>query len=163
MRVLGLDPGSHKLGLAVLDGDGRTCRVVAYATERVPKGAIGSRLSHIFDVVEAWVREHGPQAAAVEEVFVKDNVRTALILGQARGAALLALARAGLEPHGYAPAQVKLGVAGHGRAGKAEMRQMVRLQLGLKTTPPEDAADALAVAMTHLFAVHSPQAAGLAW
>jgi crossover junction endodeoxyribonuclease RuvC len=148
LRVLGIDPGSQKIGLAVVEGDARTVRPVAFATRRLPAGAIGGRLQALYREVGEWIERWQPEAAAMEEVFVARNPRSALMLGQARGAALLALADGGLHPHGFAAASIKLAVAGHGRAGKPEMRRAVRMQLHLDRDPPEDAADALAVALT---------------
>lgn len=150
MRVIGVDPGSRKIGLAILEGDARRMRPVAFTTARCPEGPLPERLRFIYDEVRDWVVRFDPVAAAVEDVFVARNARSALILGQARGAALLALAHAGLEPCGYATASIKQAVAGHGRAAKPEMRRAVRLQLGLDKDPSEDAADAVAVAMAHL-------------
>lgn len=148
MRVLGIDPGSQKIGLAIVEGDARTVRPVAFATRRLPAGEIGVRLQALYREVGEWIERWRPEAAALEDVFIARNPRSALILGQARGAALLALADGGLQPQAFAAASIKLAVAGHGRAGKPEMRRAVRLQLALDRDPPEDAADALAVALT---------------
>lgn len=149
-RVLGIDPGSRRLGLAVVEGDPRRQRAVAFATVAVGTGEIGARLRAIHTNVVEWIERYAPTAAAVEDVFVHRGVRSALMLGQARGVALLALAQYGLVPVSIAPARVKAAVGGHGRARKEEMRQMVRLQLNLDRLPSADAADALAVALTAL-------------
>lgn len=150
MRVLGIDPGSRKMGIAVVEGEARRLRPVAYASIRFGQATMVQRLQTLHAKVGEWLATYKPDAVAVEEIFVRNNVKSALVLGQARGAVLLAIGAAGLEPSGYAPATIKRAVAGHGHAGKPEMRAMVKLQLGLAKSPPEDAADALAVAMTHI-------------
>lgn len=150
MRILGIDPGSRKLGLAVVQGEAGRLEPVAFATVRLKEASMGDRLLRLFDEVCGWVEGYEPDEAALEEVFVSRNARSALVLGQARGAALLALARRGVAVTGYPPARIKKAVGSHGRARKEEMRRMVRLQLGLASDPSEDAADALAVAVTRL-------------
>lgn len=150
MRVLGIDPGSRKIGLAVVEGDTRRLAAVAYTSVRFGEETLLQRLLALHQKVGDWLNQYQPHAVVVEDIFVRNNARSALVLGQARGAALLAVAAAGLDAVSYAPATVKRAVAGHGAAAKPEMRAMVRMQLGLSKLPPEDAADALAVAMTHL-------------
>lgn len=150
MRVLGIDPGSQKMGLAVLEGDASRVRPLAFATKRFPPGSVGCRLRLLYDEVKTWIERWQPDRAAIEQVFVSRNPGSALTLGQARGVALLALAEAGIEPVGFAASSIKQAVAGHGRAGKPEIRRAVRMQLGLDRDPPEDAADALAIAMTSI-------------
>ncbi len=107
------------------------------------------RLLQIFNELGALIREYAPQEAAVESVFVNRNVSSAIVLGQARGAAICALAGAGLSLAEYAPAQVKSAIVGQGRAEKAQVQHMVKALLKLREAPPADAADALAVALCH--------------
>lgn len=107
------------------------------------------RLLQILNELGALIREHQPQEAAVESVFVKRNVSSAIVLGQARGAAICALAGAGLSLAEYAPAQVKSAIVGQGRAEKAQVQHMIKALLKLREEPPADAADALAVALCH--------------
>ena len=160
-RVIGVDPGSRKVGVAVVEGDSRTLRPVAYDIIRLPvKENMVVRLRVLFDSIIAWVKRYQPAAAAIEDVFVRNNARSALVLGQARGVALLALGEDGVQPFSYAPATIKKAVGGHGRAGKDEIRAMVRLQLGLRQQHGEDAADALAVAMTHIYEYELKQKIG---
>ena len=167
MRVLGIDPGSRKVGLGVVEGQVRKLQPIAYATVRFKRDTGVGRLQELHEAVGLWIQKYTPDAVCVEEVFVRNNVRSALILGQARGVALLSAGLSGHEPIGFAPARIKKAVAGHGRAAKPEMRRMVRMQLGLDHDPHEDAADALAVAMTHILEAkitqRIAQASELAW
>jgi crossover junction endodeoxyribonuclease RuvC len=112
---------------------------------------LGDRLAILHDEITRLLREHAPDEVAVERVFVARNADSALKLGHVRGVALLAIHQSGRRAHEYAPAQVKKAVAGSGRAEKGQMVRMVRMQLSLAEDPPEDAADALAIAMTHVF------------
>ncbi len=107
------------------------------------------RLMAIFQGISKKIEEFSPDAVAVEEIFFSMNARSALVLGHARGAALLAAANHGLPVHEYSPSEVKNAVVGYGRAEKRQVQQMVRLILGLAQPPPQDAADALAVAICH--------------
>jgi crossover junction endodeoxyribonuclease RuvC len=135
--ILGIDPGSRQTGWGVIEVSGRVERVVDF-------GRIRS-----IEVSEV-IRHHRPDAAALEETFVnRVNAASALVLGQARGAAFCALGAADLSVAEYGPSQVKQAVTGSGRADKAQVQQMVKLLLRLDTVPPTDAADALAVALTH--------------
>jgi crossover junction endodeoxyribonuclease RuvC len=109
------------------------------------------RLLQLFNAIRGLIREVGPDAVAVEELFFSRNVTTALTVGQARGVVLLAAAEAGLPVYEYKPAEVKQALAGYGGADKRQMQEMVRMMLGLDTIPrPDDAADAVAVAICHL-------------
>ena len=150
-RVLGLDPGSRVLGYAVvdrLDRGGfayRECgALVAEATRPVAE-----RLLEIATELREVIREFTPTEAAMEDVFSHRNARSALVLGQARGAALLVAAEAGLSVASYPPATVKRTVCGNGRAAKEQVQQMVAALAGLRSPPAADAADALAVAICH--------------
>jgi crossover junction endodeoxyribonuclease RuvC len=149
MITLGIDPGTARLGYGVVAGD--EPRAVAFGVvETTGAAAMPERLAAIFDAVAALIAEHRPDALAVEQLFFARNVTTAMTVGQARGVVLLAAARAGLPVAEYTPAEVKQAVAGYGRADKAQIQEMVRLILGLERVPhPDDAADALAVALCH--------------
>lgn len=149
MITLGIDPGTARLGYGVIAGDPPEAIdfgvVETAATRTMP-----DRLVILFDAVSGLIERHRPAVVAVEQLFFARNATTAMAVGQARGVVLLAVARAGLAVAEYTPAEVKLAVAGHGRAGKAQIQEMVRLTLGLAAAPhPDDAADALAVALCH--------------
>jgi crossover junction endodeoxyribonuclease RuvC len=153
MRTIGIDPGTAIMGWGIVDEGGGTPRLVAYGALTTPaKMAAPDRLVILYDGLQALLREHRPEAAAVEELFFGKNVNTAIGVGQARGVALLALAQAGIPIHEYKPTQVKQAVAGYGGADKQQMQEMVRLTLRLAATPkPDDAADAVAVAICHIY------------
>ena len=149
-RILGLDPGLCNLGWGVVDWDGARLSFVACGTIKTDaEKPMGQRLATLFagleHVVQLWV----PGEAAVEETFVNGNARSALKLGQARGVALLVPARLGLDVAEYAPNSVKKTVTGTGHAEKAQIRAMIRYLLPKATPNTADAADALAVAITH--------------
>jgi crossover junction endodeoxyribonuclease RuvC len=150
--VLGVDPGTAITGYGLVWGEGDDLRLVDYgaittsADESPPQ-----RLQEIYRQLMAIVQERQPEAAAVEKLFFSRNVRTALSVGQARGVALLAVANAGIAVHEYTPLEVKQAVVGYGRATKNQVQEMVRMLLGLDSVPqPDDAADAIAVAICHI-------------
>jgi crossover junction endodeoxyribonuclease RuvC len=153
MRVLGVDPGTATTGYALVaeDAEGEVqldrCGVFeTRAGEPMPE-----RLRSIYADLSALIQDASPAAMAVEELFFSRNVTTALSVGQARGVVLLAAAQAGLPVYEYKPAEVKQAVVGYGAASKAQMQEMVRMLLGLAEAPhPDDAADAVAVAICHL-------------
>jgi crossover junction endodeoxyribonuclease RuvC len=151
MIVLGVDPGTRRLGWGVVERQGTRLvhrgHGVIRADERQP---IASRLVTIERELDEVVRAHGPVIASVEALFFAKDAQAAAKLGHARGVVLLVCARAGLEVYEYAPALVKRAVAGSGRAEKAQVAQMIRIVLGLSSAPSSDAADALALAVTHL-------------
>jgi crossover junction endodeoxyribonuclease RuvC len=161
MRVLGLDPAATgPTGYAIVDSDGRNCRMLHYGALRVPaarqKESCGAALQDIHALVCGLIQEFAPTVMAVESVFTALNMRTALRLAEVRGVLLLAAEQHGLAVHSYSPREVKACVAGYGHADKRQMQLMVRALLSMKETPePTDAADALAVALCHL---HSEQA-----
>jgi crossover junction endodeoxyribonuclease RuvC len=151
--ALGLDPGTATTGygLVRLTPD-RDLLVVEYGVISTPKNTPApERLLTLYDQLQALLHEHNPETVAVEKLFFQRNVTTALAVGQARGVMLLALARAGLEVFEYTPNEIKQAVAGYGSADKRQVQEMVRVLLALDDIPrPDDAADALAVAITHL-------------
>ena len=152
MRVLGVDPGSDTTGYGVIDSDGRNYQLVEYAGIRGPKRlSFAQRLLAITLKLEEVIERLSPQACAVEDTFYAVNVKSALKLGQARGAVLVAAARAGLEVFEYSPLEIKSALVGYGRAEKQQVQEMVRLLLGMKSVPePLDASDALAIAICHV-------------
>ena len=151
MRIIGLDPGTATTGYGVIDGEGGDVTMVAYGVIRTKAGLpMPQRLQIIFEELNTLLATHQPQAAAVEKLFFGKNVTTAITVGQARGVLLLALANAGLPVAEYEPARIKEAITGYGSADKAQMQLMVRHLLDLEETPrPDDAADGLAVALTH--------------
>jgi crossover junction endodeoxyribonuclease RuvC len=154
VRVFGIDPGSVRTGYGCIETDGRRHRLVACGTIAPPAhAALANRLHAIHGKLAALIASHGADCVAIENLFHARNVKSALVLGHARGVAVLAAVQAGLPVIEYTPAEIKLSIAGYGRADKAQMQQVVKLLLGLDTAPsPHDAADALAVALCHLHA-----------
>ena len=152
MRVLGIDPGTAITGYGVVEEVQGELKPLAFGVVRTPAGqSLPMRLQSIYRALRKLATDWKPAAAAVEELFFSSNVRTAMSVGQARGVVLLALADAGLAVAEYTPLTVKQAVTGYGNADKAQMQEMVRLLLGLAEVPrPDDAADALAVAICHL-------------
>ena len=151
MRVLGIDPGSDTTGWGIVEGDGRRYRVIEYGAIRTStRDTFPARLLKISNGIEELIQRHSPDACAIEDGFLKTNVKVTLKLGQVRGIALLAAARASIEIHEYSPRLVKQTVVGYGNAEKHQVQEMVRVLLSLKSSPePHDAADALAVAICH--------------
>jgi crossover junction endodeoxyribonuclease RuvC len=150
--VLGLDPGTAATGYGVVDfaGPGATRLVECGVVRTAGSSPLEQRLAQIFDAITDLIAQHRPDAVAVESVFVARNPRSALVLGHARGAALLAAAKAGLPVAEYAPAMVKRTVVGAGAATKIQVQRMTARLLRLSSPPaPDDAADGVAVALTH--------------
>jgi len=153
MLALGIDPGTATTGygLVRLEPDG-SLLALKYGVITTPKNTpAAERLVMLYDQMQDLLHEHKPDTVAVEKLFFQRNVTTATTVGQARGVMLLALAQAGLEVFEYTPNEIKQAVAGYGSASKRQMQEMVRVLLELDSIPrPDDAADALAVAITHL-------------
>jgi len=147
--ILGIDPGSHNTGYGVINCCGNKLQHVASGVLRVKNDSFAIRLKEIFLGVSTIIDSFHPTEAAVEQVFVHINVNSALKLGQARGAALVALAQHELDIAEYLPRQIKQAVVGYGASDKNQVQQMVKFLLKLKTLPTSDAADALAVAICH--------------
>lgn len=151
MRVLAIDPAVRNTGYAVLDGDPRKPDVLAYDVVSIPKNlpqsaalaAVRQHLAHL-------ITSYQPDEVAVEGIIYVQSHQTAITMGAARAAALIAAADAGLPVYEYPPKKVKSAVVGHGNADKSQVAFMVRALLGLAETPPPDAADALAIAIAHL-------------
>jgi crossover junction endodeoxyribonuclease RuvC len=158
--VLGVDPGTAITGFGLVreEEDGLAlvdCGVLTTASDQ----GLAARLQAIYHGLARVIGQYRPDAAAVEELFFSRNARTALAVGHARGVVLLALADAGLAVCEYKPSQVKQAIAGYGGADKGQVQEMVRLLLNLDDVPrPDDAADAVAVAVCH---IHSARMAGL--
>ncbi|MER7460134.1 crossover junction endodeoxyribonuclease RuvC [Micromonospora sp. NPDC126480] len=154
MRVLGVDPGLTRCGVGVVEGvPGRPCTLVAYYVVYTdPQDELPVRLLHLDRSLTDLVAEHRPDSIAVERVFSQHNVRTVMGTAQASGIAVLAGARAGLPVQTYTPSEVKAAVTGSGQADKAQMTAMVTRLLRLPEPPrPADAADALALAICHVW------------
>lgn len=149
MRILGIDPGLRVTGFGVLEKHGTRLTYVTSGVIRTPTADLPQRLKTIFDGVATVVREHQPEQAAVEKVFVNVNPQSTLLLGQARGAALCALVHCDLPVFEYTALQLKQAVVGYGRARKEQVQEMVTRLLNLSGTPSTDAADALGVAICH--------------
>jgi crossover junction endodeoxyribonuclease RuvC len=149
--VLGVDPGIAITGYGVVRENQDVLESVAYGVITTPAGwPLPRRLQRLYSELMALMKTYHPGEASVEELFFARNARTALAVGHARGVILLALADAGLPSYEYTPLQVKQAITGYGRASKEQMQEMVRLLLQLETIPqPDDAADALAIAICH--------------
>lgn len=159
--VLGIDPGLSRCGYGAVRG-GRHATAVAYGVVRTPPGdELATRLAQLERELEDLVHEVRPAAVAVERVLFQTNVRTAMSVGQASGVALAVAARAGVPVAHYSPNEVKLAVTGYGAADKAQVQAMVTRLLTLAAPPrPADAADALALALCHLWRARVPTANG---
>ena len=150
-RILGIDPGSQRTGVGIIDADasGATRHVFHMALQLLDNETFPLRLKQIFDDMCALIEEHRPDEVAIERVFMARNPDSALKLGQARGAAICAAVHRGLTVTEYAPKEIKQAVVGTGGAGKGQIQHMVGMLLNISTKMQADAADALAVALTH--------------
>jgi crossover junction endodeoxyribonuclease RuvC len=154
MRVLGIDPGLTRCGVGVVEGEvGRPLRLVDVGVIRTSSTVpVPDRLVSIERGLDAWIEEHRPDAVAVERVFARSDVSTVMGTAQASGLAMVAAARRGLPVALHTPSEVKAAVSGNGRADKAQVGLMVTRILRLDAAPsPADAADALALAITHIW------------
>ena len=149
MRILGIDPGSRVTGFGLIESDGRRSRYLDSGCIRTRDGEFSARLGQIFSGVSALVTDHRPTEVAVEQVFMAKNAASALKLGQARGAAIVALVDAGLPVFEYSPRSVKQALVGTGGAEKEQVQHMVRMILAIRHDLSLDASDALAVALCH--------------
>ncbi|HET7593782.1 MAG TPA: crossover junction endodeoxyribonuclease RuvC [Rhodanobacteraceae bacterium] len=164
VRILGIDPGSQRTGVGIIEADatGRL-RCVVYATLRVAgEETFPLRLKRIYDELGAIIDAEAPVEAAVERVFMAKNADSALKLGQARGAAICAAVGRGLVIHEYAPNAIKQAVVGKGHAGKEQVQHMVGILLNMRGPLQADAADALAIAITHAHLRASEARTGIA-
>ncbi len=156
MKILGIDPGTMVMGYGVIESEDDEIALVDFGAITSPeRSKIGERLSHLYNELLKIIQRHKPDAVAVEQPFVAKNVRSAMAIGRAQAIALLAAAGRGIPTFEYTPTQIKQRVANYGASSKEQIQEMVRLQLGLAEVPqPNDAADALAVAMCHLQEMH---------
>lgn len=151
MRILGIDPGYAILGYGIIDVKGNHFSVCTYgAIETDSKMDMPDRLKHLYSRLMELIGEYQPDQASIEELFFNTNVKTAILVGQARGVAIVACANSGLDIYEYTPLQIKQGLVGYGRAEKKQVQAMVKTILNLKEVPkPDDTADALAAAICH--------------
>ena len=151
MTILGIDPGYCIIGYGLVKYDGRRFTPVQFGAIRTQFGApMPDRLCELYNDLNTLLQTFHPEEAAVEELFFNQNITTGIQVAQARGVILLALAQKGLKPVSYAPSQVKMSVVGYGKAEKHQVMEMTRTLLGLDKVPrPDDAADALALAICH--------------
>lgn len=151
MRVMGIDPGTRVVGYGIVDSRGNRILPVTHGVIRADmSGEYSARLRSIFDGLTHLIHEHRPDEVAIEEAFYGKSPSSALRMGEGRGVAIVAAATEDRPVRQYTPAEVKMAVVGNGRAHKEQVQEMVRLILGLRAAPePEDAADALAVAICH--------------
>lgn len=155
MRILGIDPGTGILGFGVIDVDRGKTQLVDAGVIRTPvKEDDAVRLQTIYEELSDIIADTKPEIMSVEKLFFARNVTTAMTVAQARGVVLLSAMQAGLKIHEYTPMQIKQALTGYGRAEKKQIQEMVRVILQLKEIPkPDDAADALAAAITHSMTV----------
>jgi len=151
LRILGIDPGFGRSGYGVIEVQGHKQTALVYGcVETAPHTPTGVRLKEIYERMRTIMESYKPDIVAIEQLFFARNVSTALTASEARGVVVLAAEMAGIAQVTYTPLQVKQAVVGYGRAEKSQVQEMVRVLLGLRELPkPDDAADALAVALTH--------------
>ena len=151
MRILGIDPGYAILGWGVLDVEGNRFKVVAYDSLLTDKDTpMPRRLQELYLGLREIIDKYQPQEASIEELYFNNNAKTAIMVGEARGMALLACAKSGIKISEYTPLQIKSSLTGYGRADKKQVQTMVKMILNLNEVPkPDDTADALAAAICH--------------
>jgi crossover junction endodeoxyribonuclease RuvC len=159
MRIFGIDPGSLRTGFGIIDAEGRDLKVVAYGVVAPPAGTVlGDRLIYIAAQLAELSQLHAPDVVAIENIFAGRSPRSALVLGQARGAAIVGVGTVGAPLVEVAPTRIKSLVAGHGRASKAEVTRGVRALLKIEDKLQADASDALAIALSVVFHMPGPGA-----
>jgi crossover junction endodeoxyribonuclease RuvC len=157
MRILGIDPSIRSTGYAVIESNGTKTIALTYGTIPNPVSrAPEMSLHHIYQKLSELISEFHPECTAIEKIIFVQSNRTAIIMGSARGAALVAVAGAGLTVTEYPAKFIKKAATGYGSAKKEQVAFMMRALLGLRETPPSDAADALAIALTHARALANP-------
>ncbi|MFV0518279.1 MAG: crossover junction endodeoxyribonuclease RuvC [Aminipila sp.] len=151
MRILGIDPGYAILGYGIVEMKGNKFQVCGYgAITTEASMEMTDRLKCIYNSLTEIIAEYEPDVASIEELFFNTNTKTAIMVGQARGVAILACANSGMEIDEYTPLQIKQAIVGYGRAEKKQVQNMVKTILNLKEVPkPDDTADALAAAICH--------------
>lgn len=151
MRVLGIDPGTHRTGFGILESAGQNYKLVICGTIRAAsKDPIAKRLLHIFESLQKNIQSYKPDVVALETLFFAKDIQAVERIGAARACAMLAASKEGIEVVEYASTAVKKSVTGNGRAAKEQVQFMVKRLLNLKDAPAVDASDALAIAMCHL-------------
>lgn len=151
MKILGIDPGSGIIGFGLVQKGSKPKMLDAGVVRTTIGDADANRLVELYESMKELINELKPDVAAVEKLFFVQNVTTGMKVSQARGVILLAIAEAKIPIYEYSPNEIKMAMTGYGHAKKAQIQEMVRVQLGLKKKPsPDDAADALAVALTHM-------------
>lgn len=151
MRILGIDPGLALVGFGIIDCIGNSYKLVDYGVIETKAGLpLPSRLEKIYKLMDQLIKTYKPEEVAFEELFFNKNVKTAIAVGHARGVEILACKNKGLDIFEYTPLQIKQAITGYGRADKKQIQEMVKLLLNMEKIPkPDDAADGLAVAITH--------------
>lgn len=153
MRILGIDPGIGRMGWGIVEkGKGKVSAIAFDCLETPVKGELAQRLQLVYQEVTRLIQTYEPDAMSIEDLFFNKNVKTAFAVGQARGVILLAAAQHKLPIIVYTPPAVKSAITGYGKADKKQIGEMVKLTLHLPKVPtPDDTADALAIALTHIF------------
>ena len=155
MRILGVDPGSRMTGVGIIEVNGDRVSPVFYGVIKAGGGEFTERLGIIFSELQQLIKEHKPDEAAIESVFVAHNAASAIKLGQARGAAVCAAISCDVPVSDYSPRSIKQAIVGRGGADKAQVQHMVGILLGISGPIQNDAADALAVALCHQHTSHT--------
>lgn len=156
---MGIDPGSQITGVGVIEADGANLKYVYSESLKLPKAELAVRLQQIYQRLQNVIAQTRPDVVALEKVFIAKNPQSALILGHARGAAMLAAVNNAIPVIEYSATEIKKTVVGRGRADKTQVQHMMRVLLGLRAAPEEDASDALAAAVCH--AHHQQMAAAI--
>ncbi|MFC1918785.1 crossover junction endodeoxyribonuclease RuvC [Chloroflexota bacterium] len=156
MKILGIDPGTIAMGYGVIESNGDEVTLIdCGAINTTGRSLIGKRLSFLYNQLLKIISSYQPDAVAIEQPFVAKNVKSALAIGRAQAIAILAAANREIPTFEYTPTHVKQSVTGYGASSKEQVQEMVKLQLGLSQAPqPNDAADALAVALCHVSEIH---------
>lgn len=149
VTILGIDPGSHITGVGVITARGSELKHVYSESLKLPKGDLSLRLAQIYSRLQTIIAQTRPDVVALEKVFIAKNPQSALVLGHARGAAMLAAVNNAVPLVEYSATEIKKTVVGRGRADKAQVQHMMRVLLGLRVAPEEDASDALAAAVCY--------------
>lgn len=149
VTILGIDPGSRITGVGVIQSQGNDLKHIFSESLKLPKGELPKRLEAIYSRLTTVITQTQPDIVVIEKVFVAKNPQSALVLGHARGAAMLAAVNSGLPVVEYSATEIKKTVVGRGRADKAQVQHMMRALLSLRQNPEEDASDALAAAVCH--------------
>lgn len=149
VTILGIDPGSQITGVGVIRAHGNELTHIYSESLKLPKGELSVRLEQIYSLLQTIIAQTRPDIVALEKVFIAKNPQSALVLGHARGAAMLSAVNNAVPVMEYSATEIKKTVVGRGRADKAQVQHMMRVLLGLRVVPPEDACDALAAAVCH--------------